>query len=115
MPGLWLELEMMPDQSPTQSMKTLDILVGLLACGLLGGCAHDQPQPASSSVAQPGTPIVLGQTATFSVTGSTNGTPPLSYQWYFNGTNNIGGVTVNDTNTTGVRIIDSNTSGGTNQ
>ena len=96
-------------------MKTLNLLIRLLACALLLGCAHDQPKPASSSVGQPGTPVVLGQTATFSVTGSTNGTPPLAYQWYFNGTNNIGGVTVNGTNTTGVRIIGSNTSGVTNQ
>ena len=96
-------------------MKILDILVGLLACGLLGGCAHHQPQPAGSSVAQPGTPVVLGQTATFSVTGSTNGTAPLAYQWYFNGTNNIGGVTVNGTNATGVKIIGSNPGDVTNQ
>ena len=83
-------------------MKTPNILIGLLAYGLLSGCAHDQPKPASSSVGQPGTPVVLGQTATFSVTASTNGTPPLAYQWYFNGTNNIGGVTVNGTNASGV-------------
>ena len=95
-------------------MKTLNLLIRLLACALLLGCAHDQPKPASSSVGQPGTPVVLGQTATFSVTASTNGAP-LSYQWYFNGTNNIGGVTVNGTNATGVKIIGSNPGDVTNQ
>jgi alpha-tubulin suppressor-like RCC1 family protein len=37
--------------------------------------------------------VVQGNNATFSVEVSTNSTTPLSYQWYFNGTNLLAGAT----------------------
>jgi hypothetical protein len=67
-------------------MKTLHILIGLVGCGLLIGCAHDQPKSASSGVSQPKVQVAGGQSAAFSVVASTNGAP-LYYQWQFNGTN----------------------------
>ena len=81
-------------------MKTLNMLIGLLACGLLSGCAHDQPKPASSSVGQPEYQTAGGQNVALTVVAPTNGTPLLGYQWQFNGAT-IGGVTANGINTSG--------------
>jgi len=69
-------------------MKTLLTLIGSCAACFLGGCAHDGNTKTAS---QPTPAAVAGQNATFTVTNS--GTPPLYYQWHFNGTN-ISGVTV---------------------
>ena len=62
-------------------MKTLHLLIGLLTCGLLSGCAHDQSKPVSSNVSQPEHQVVVGQSASFVVTNT--GTAPLTYQWHF--------------------------------
>jgi hypothetical protein len=94
-------------------MKTPYILIGLLTCGLLSGCAHDQSKPTSSNVSQSNNVTVIGQSGASFVVASTNGAP-LSYQWQVNGTN-ISGVTINGTSSIAVRIIGSDTSSVTNQ
>jgi ABC-type phosphate/phosphonate transport system substrate-binding protein len=70
-------------------MKTLRILVGLAACCLWSGCAHDHSEAASKTGTEPTNAAMVGQTVTFGVVASTNGAP-LTYQWYFNGTNATG-------------------------
>jgi len=71
-------------------MKIQHMLVGLLACVFLSGCAHDRSKSTNSNVSKPDNGTLAGQTATFTV-DATNGAP-LSYRWVFNGTN-ISGVT----------------------
>jgi hypothetical protein len=68
-------------------------LIGVLACGLLNGCAHDQAKPAGNNISQSGTAAPAGQSVTFSVRASTNGI--LTYQWYANG------ASIGDTNVSG--------------
>jgi hypothetical protein len=70
-------------------MKTLHILIGLAGCCLWSGCAHDQAEATSKNAAKPDNAALVGQTAVFRVAASTNG-GPLTYQWYFNGTNASG-------------------------
>jgi sugar lactone lactonase YvrE len=62
-------------------------------------------------------PVVVGGTATFSVTAG--GTPSLSYRWYFNGTNLLAGATntlltltnVQTTNTGNYSVVVTNVAG----
>ena len=65
-------------------MKTLLILIGLATSCFLSGCAHDSNGKTPS---KPDNAAVAGQSATFTVTNT--GTPPLYYQWQFNGTNTM--------------------------
>jgi hypothetical protein len=61
-------------------------IAAIYNAGSAGKCAAGA---APSIIAQPASQTVLaGSTATFSVTVA--GTPPLSYQWRFNGTNILG-------------------------
>jgi hypothetical protein len=69
-------------------MKTPYLLVALLTCGFLNGCAHEQTQPPGNAVAKPVVATSANQTATFFVVAPTNG--PLYYQWQFSGTNILG-------------------------
>jgi hypothetical protein len=60
------------------------------------------PLPPTILVQPTNQTAAMGNTATFSVTAS--GTPPLFYQWSFNGTNNISGATTNSLTLTNVQF-----------
>jgi hypothetical protein len=62
----------------------------LLAACLSSSCAHRNAKPTASAGSQSTVAVVQGAAVTFSVAAS--GTPPLAYQWQFNGTN-VPGVT----------------------
>ena len=68
-------------------MKIARLFIGFLVLGCLSGCAHS---PADQPQAQ----VAGGQGASFTVVAATNGAP-LSYQWYFNGTNISGAMATN--------------------
>jgi len=69
-------------------VKAPNIVIGLIICGFLSGCAHDQTK---STGGEPVNGTVGSPTPAFSVSAASNGAP-LYYQWYNNGTN-IGGTT----------------------
>jgi hypothetical protein len=84
---------------PLWNYRALSVLLGLVAAlghlgmsGCAGGFQGAKPLAATApTVTQPANQTVLvGQTATFTVTAS--GTGPLTYQWYKNGVA-IGGAT----------------------
>lgn len=72
----------------TSIMKAPNIVIGLIACGFLSGCAHDQTK---STDGEPVNGTVGSPTPAFSVSAASNGAP-FYYQWHMNGTN-IGGTT----------------------
>jgi hypothetical protein len=81
----------------------LPVVLGLAACGGGGGMS-EAPATAPSITSQPAPQAVLvGQTATFSVTAT--GSAPLAYQWQRNGVV-IGGATTSSYTTPAAALTD---------
>ena len=92
----------------TISRSNAVTITGIPLAGIIAGCAAEH----TLAVGVPPPPAITGQPASQTVvaagnvtfTTSAGGFAPLTYQWYFNGTNLLGGATAASCTLTGVMM-----------
>jgi hypothetical protein len=70
------------------SVRSVKLFLCAMLCLASGRILHAQNVPPSITAQPTNQTVIVGQSATFSVTAT--GSPTLRYQWSFNGTNIVG-------------------------